>query len=159
MRKRPSFWLKCSCLLIVLVTLPAYAAELSGMVMHVADGDTITVRLDNGIDETVRLIGLDCPEMKSRGKGKAAAWAARDFLVDNYQGKKVILKTDPAGAKNGHRGSFKRLLAYAYLADDDKSLQERLLAAGHCKVLAKYPYDGKMREKLKAAWKNGRSDK
>jgi len=76
-----------------------------------------------------------------------------------WEGKKVILKTDPAGAKTGHRGSFKRLLAYAYLAGDAVSLQERLLAAGHCKVLTKYPYDGKMRVKMKAAWKSSRGEK
>jgi micrococcal nuclease len=37
-------------------------SALHGRVVHVADGDTITVRLDGGRTERVRYIGIDTPE-------------------------------------------------------------------------------------------------
>lgn len=83
-------------------------------VAHVNDGDTIVVRIA-GKDETVRLIGIDTPEVKDPRKavqcfGKAAS-AKTHELVD---GKRVRLEADP---ESSDRDKYHRLLRYVYLPD------------------------------------------
>ncbi len=53
-----------------LLTSQALAADFTGRVVGVADGDTITV-LHNGKGERIRLHGVDCPE-KRQAFGKRA---------------------------------------------------------------------------------------
>ncbi|MEE8493475.1 MAG: hypothetical protein V3S25_05475, partial [Nitrospirales bacterium] len=59
--------------LCVLLILPsaALAADFTGRVVGVSDGDTITV-LHSGKGERIRLHGIDCPE-KPRAFGRAHA--------------------------------------------------------------------------------------
>lgn len=45
----------------LLVTSP-FSATLEGCVVRVADGDTVTVELDNGKRERIRFGGIDAPE-------------------------------------------------------------------------------------------------
>jgi endonuclease YncB( thermonuclease family) len=51
---------------------------LAGRVTDVTDGDTVTVRFENGAVETVRLWGIDAPE-KGQPYGTAATQAARQL--------------------------------------------------------------------------------
>jgi micrococcal nuclease len=81
-------------------------------VARVVDGDTIHV-LRDGRDVTVRLIGIDAPEVGWYG-GRAECFGARAgrFLIDLLDGERVRLEddldpVDPHG----------RTLAYAYLGD------------------------------------------
>ncbi len=53
-----------------LLTSQTLAADFSGRVVGVSDGDTITV-LHNGKGERIRLHGIDCPE-KRQAFGKRA---------------------------------------------------------------------------------------
>ncbi len=48
---------------LALLTSQTLAADFTGKVVGVADGDTITV-LHNGIGERIRLHGIDCPEKR-----------------------------------------------------------------------------------------------
>lgn len=58
-------------------------------VLDVYDGDTVTVELDLGLDvhvvKTVRLFGIDTPEVRPL-KSRAAGYAARDWLRNRLDG-------------------------------------------------------------------------
>jgi len=64
------------------------AEEITGLVVHVADGDTITV-LDAGkVQHKVRLAGIDAPE-----KAKPFGQRSRESLEDLVAGRTVIVET------------------------------------------------------------------
>ncbi len=70
-----------SLVIVILVTflvLPSYAAEFTGQVIGIVDGDTIDV-LHNGKAERIRLYGIDCPE-KKQPYGKKAKWFTSDLV-------------------------------------------------------------------------------
>ncbi len=76
------------------------------------DGDTITVDM-NGIEEKVRLIGVDTPETHDPRKsvqcyGQAASAFTKNFIGAN----RVRLAADP---ENINRDKYGRLLRYVYL--------------------------------------------
>lgn len=78
------------------------------------DGDTISVNM-NGVEEKVRMIGVDTPETKDPRKevqcyGKAASAFTKTIIGDN----KVRLEADPT---NTNRDRYNRLLRYVYLPD------------------------------------------
>jgi endonuclease YncB( thermonuclease family) len=115
-----------------------YNAEIIGFV----DGDTQHIQLDRGQDEygtqTVRLYGIDCPEMSTR-EGKAAAEFARRWLFDHGW---VTTHTDLWGAPykklyirvmtiKDKREKYGRYLARLYNLDGTACLNDDLLAAGH----------------------------
>jgi micrococcal nuclease len=83
-------------------------------VYKVIDGDTITVTID-GINSTIRLIGIDTPEVTSgvttaECYGLDASAAAKTKLT----GTKVRLESDAA---SGDKDKYGRLLRYMYMAD------------------------------------------
>ena len=81
------------------------AMLLSGDVLAVHDGNTITVKLQDHTD-TVRLIGIDAPELGQAPWGEQA----RDALKSLVESKPVTLETDATV-----RDETGRLLAYVYL--------------------------------------------
>jgi len=83
-------------------------------VVQVSDGDTIVVDM-NGVEERVRLIGIDTPEKDHPKKpvqcfALAASAFAKDLIADNP----VRLEADPT---NDNRDRYDRLLRYVYLPD------------------------------------------
>ena len=80
---------------------------LTGQVISVHDGDTLTVLID-GRKEKVWLIGIDAPELDQAPWG---VWA-RDALRRLVDRKTVRLETDITA-----RDQYKRLLAYVYVGD------------------------------------------
>lgn len=83
-------------------------------VLEVVDGDTFKVSI-NGVEETVRMIGMDTPETVDPRKpvqcfGVESSNEAKALLT----GKKVRLEDDPT---QGERDKYGRLLRYAYLPD------------------------------------------
>lgn len=83
-------------------------------VTRVIDGDTIEVQID-GKKETVRLIGIDTPEVVDPRSpiecfGKQASEKAKSLLV----GQGVILKADPT---QSDKDRYARLLRYVYHVD------------------------------------------
>jgi micrococcal nuclease len=74
---------------LIVVTLPSLlnAADFSGPVISILDGDTIEV-LHNNRAERIRLNGIDCPE-----KGQAYGQKAKEAVADLVFGKEVTLQT------------------------------------------------------------------
>ncbi len=83
-------------------------------VTQVYDGDTIAVRM-NGIEEKIRLIGVDTPEThKPNTPIQCFGPQASDFTTAALTGQSVRLEADPLG---DNRDRYDRLLRYVYLAD------------------------------------------
>jgi micrococcal nuclease len=104
------------------------ALRAGGDVTHVVDGDTIDVQLTTGVDERVRLIGIDTPERGVCGSARATAYA-RSLA----SGRHVTLVGDPTQAR---RDRYGRLLAYVWIDGHDLGFQQ--LARGLARV---YIYD------------------
>ena len=98
-------------------------------VLRVIDGDTVTLNVPDGDkpSTTVRLWGVDTPETKAPGRPVAYFGPeATDFTTDMVAGRLITLELEPENT----RGKFGRLLAFVY-TDDNKMLNEKLLATGH----------------------------
>ncbi len=99
-------------------------------VAEVIDGDTLTVRLADGTEETVRVVGIDTPETRDNvGAERRAEWEGIEDL--DYLGRwgdraSEFAKSELAGAEvelvrdegEPNRGSYGRLLRYVRYAPD-----------------------------------------
>lgn len=84
-------------------------------VTYVNDGDTITVRGTNNVEEKVRFIGLDTPEKDHPSRPvQCFAYAATEYLEELIGDNDVKLVADPT---NTNRDRYDRLLRYVYLPD------------------------------------------
>ena len=105
-------------------------------VIRVVDGDTIHARL-NGVDEKVRIIGLDSPETSKPGTpvecfAREATAAAKRLLKP---GDPILLQPDPT---QDTRDRYDRLLAHVFLADGTL-FAETMIRQGDA---IHYVYDG-----------------
>ncbi|QLH83441.1 lamin tail domain-containing protein [Halosimplex pelagicum] len=107
---------------------PDVANGTAATVVDVVDGDTIDVRYANGSTDTVRLLGVDTPEVYAdndpaefEGVPDTAAGAAclesagedaSAFAERWLAGERVTLVTDPAADR---RDRYDRLLAYVHV--------------------------------------------
>lgn len=74
---------------VTLLALHSQAELISGRVIHVADGDTVTV-LDAGkVQHKIRLAGIDAPE-----KSQAYGERSRESLAALVANRTVIVETD-----------------------------------------------------------------
>lgn len=99
-------------------------------VLRVIDGDTVRVRLSMGLDlykdETIRLAGINAPELI--GGDRAAALAAAEALESLVMGQTVYARTHKDGR------SFARYVGDLFVAGADGELVDvaaLLVAAGH----------------------------
>ena len=98
------------------------------VVVRVTDGDTLKVRLANGREKDVRILGIDTPEVYPRLEcGGQEATAAMAVLAP--VGSKVVLVSDPT---QGDRDRYGRLLRYVHRSGDDVGLAQ--LASGRAQV-------------------------
>lgn len=104
------------------------AADFTGTVIGVSDGDTITV-LYQGYPEKIRLQGIDCPE-----KAQAFGQRAKQFTSDLAFGRVVTVR----GLEK--RDRYGRILGEVILPDG-RSLNHQLLQAGFAWWYRKYSYD------------------
>jgi len=95
---------------------PADGSTFSGTVVSVADGDTVTVRV-NGHTEKVRLFGIDCPE-----RHQAFGTRARRTTSELTAGRQI--RVDVVG-----RDDYGRLLGKVILADG-RNLNQELVRRG-----------------------------
>ena len=79
--------------------------------IKVVDGDTIVVKIDDKT-ESVRLIGIDAPEMDENTKEKAIE--SKKYLENLLKNQKIYLEKDET--QDG-RDVYNRLLRYVYLRD------------------------------------------
>lgn len=130
-----------------------YQAE----VVDVVDGDTLDIEYENGTEDTVRLLGVDTPEIHvatspgewpgipdtTAGREWLAGWGdnASAFATASTGGKTVTLELDPQADR---RGGFGRLLAYVQVNESfelNRELVERGYARyyqGECQRCAQY---------------------
>ncbi|WP_415381661.1 lamin tail domain-containing protein [Halosimplex sp. TS25] len=140
---------------------PDVANGTTATVVEVVDGDTVDVRYRNGSTDTVRLLGVDTPEVHVdndpaeyegvpdtdagaaclEAAGENASAFAREWLA----GERVTLVVDPVADR---RDRYDRLLAYVHVgapageevpanetaADGGIDFNQRLVATGHARV-------------------------
>lgn len=110
------------------------------VVTYVIDGDTFDISYPDGEEDTVRLIGVDTPEVYSEvspsefGGANAACldnWADRatSFVERNVEGQNVRIEFDE---NEGRRGYYDRLLAYTYI--EEAHLNYQLVRQGYGRV-------------------------
>jgi micrococcal nuclease len=95
-------------------SLPPGGETSAGKIVHVADGDTILVALDNGRVVDVRLLAIDSPEKYATRFGspfECGSLAASEFM-QRFEGRRVLLVADASQAR---RDRYGRLLRYADL--------------------------------------------
>lgn len=104
-------------------------------VVRVIDGDTVVIDVD-GVHESVRLIGIDAPEMNwETNDPECYAWEARNRADVLLEGKEVSLERDPS---QDARDAYGRLLGYVLLPGDS-DFGETMLREGYVRELT---YDG-----------------
>jgi micrococcal nuclease len=109
----------------------AGALAANATVVYVTDGDTIGVEVD-GVDERVRLIGIDTPETKKPDTpvqcfGPEATAFTKSLLPE---GTALHLERDVEG-----RDVYGRLLAYVYRADDGLFVNMEIIGRGYARPL------------------------
>ncbi|MEY2665776.1 MAG: hypothetical protein RLZZ480_881 [Candidatus Parcubacteria bacterium] len=109
-------------------TIPLFA------VVRIIDGDTIVVD-KNGSEETVRLLGIDTPEVDpDRGGPECYGKEASEKTTNLLLGQSISLETDPT---QDERDRYNRMLAYVSLSDG--TLINKLLVEGG--FAKEYTYD------------------
>lgn len=142
--------------IFTLITISAIAQQQTELlkISKFVDGDTFWVINEDGINEKIRLIGIDTPEARRTGRteieyfGKEASAYVKTLLT----GKKVRLVYDV-----GRYDRYKRTLAYVYL-DDGRFLNALLLKDGYA-TAATFPPNVKYAEYFKKLEKKARSQK
>ncbi|WP_340101886.1 thermonuclease family protein [Salinibaculum salinum] len=145
------------------LTLPS-AERVSVEVTNVVDGDTIDVRLPDGSEDTVRLLGVDTPEVYADNSptefegvpdSEAGAECLRDagedstaYATEQLETGNITLVFDPNADR---RGGYGRLLAYVTV--DGRNLNYDLVATGHARV---YDTDFGFRDSFDAAEQHAR---
>ncbi|MDD1706583.1 MAG: lamin tail domain-containing protein [Methanoregulaceae archaeon] len=110
---------------------------------HVIDGDTLRIALLDGSQETVRILGIDTPELKpgendpDTFEGITDPWflsswgeVASSTLYREVEGREVVVTIDRAA---GERDQYGRLLAYLQTADGT-DIGELLISRGLARV-------------------------
>jgi len=103
-------------------------------VVRIIDGDTIVVK-QHGIEKTIRLIGVDTPELTQR---QYYAHEATMFMRNLLVGEKVYLKTD---LKTGLIDKYGRTLAYVYRMPDGLFVNAELVRQGYSPAYLKFPFE------------------
>ena len=97
------------------------------MVTRVVDGDTIVIDI-NGVQEKVRLIGINSPEsVDPRRNFECYGIEASKYMKSIANGQYVQLEYDSSQDK---RDKYDRLLAYLYL-QDGQMLNKKMIADGY----------------------------
>lgn len=102
-----------------------HAATFQAKVIHVADGDTITVLNDSNRQIKIRLNGIDCPE-----KAQAYGNQAKQFTKDLVHGELVTINTMD-------KDRYGRTIGEVFL-DDGRNLNQELVKAGYAWWYRKY---------------------
>ena len=131
------------------------AEKKTYLVTRVVDGDTFKVDI-NGISETVRMIGVDTPEVVDPRKpvqcfGKEASNKAKEILAD----KRVNLESDQS---QSDRDKYKRLLRYAFL-EDGMFVNKVLISEGYAHEYTYQSNPYKYQLEFKQAEKQARDEK
>jgi micrococcal nuclease len=117
-------------------------------VTEVIDGDTMEIEMPDGSTDTIRLLGVDTPETYTSvspnewpgipdtvdGRDWLANWGenATAYAQEQLAGKEIYIEVD---SEADRRGSFNRLLVYAYQSESaSKSFNLRLIENGYARM-------------------------
>lgn len=122
---------------------PVVAEKHTLEILNCHDGDTCKAKNEEGLQLTLRLLGVDAPEVgsfsKKGKKGQAFGAESRDYLRTQVVGKKIRVDL------YGH-DVYRRYLALLYAAPTDaKSVNEKLVEEGYA-----FAYSGKSAADIKA---------
>lgn len=110
-------------------------------VTSVTDGDTIDIKFSNNKEDTIRLLGVDTPELYSEvspsefdGTSKKCLdyWAdkSKDFVEKKTNHNSISIKFD---RNENRRGFYDRLLAYVYI-NNSTNINYQLVKHGYGRV-------------------------
>jgi micrococcal nuclease len=126
----------------LVLTIPAPGARAgdgpTALVASVVDGDTIRVDFGDGV-RTVRLIGVDTPELGDRDDPSVPpqpfAREATDFTRRTLRGKRIRLEYEPAERLD----RYGRTLAYVFL-EDGTFFNRELVRSGYARAYTRFPF-------------------
>ncbi len=119
-------------------------APIPATVAHVVDGDTVIARFVNGREETVRLLGVDTPEVVDPRKPvQCFGPEASAFTKSELGGRRVMLELDTEA-----RDKYGRLLAYVIV--NGRRFSDELLRRGYARFLVIPPNGSHARAMLLA---------
>jgi endonuclease YncB( thermonuclease family) len=113
-------------ILCIFLTQNGFAEDLTGKVVSIADGDTVTI-LDNNQQTKIRLAEIDTPE-KNQPYGQKAKKALSDFIF----GKTVRIEVDTIDR-------YGRTIGTIFL--NDLNINKEMVKAGHAWVYVRYAKD------------------
>lgn len=127
--------------------------EANAVVQRVVDGDTLVIKT-GGVEERVRLIGIDTPESVKPGTevecyGKEASANTEELLPE---GTPVVLERDVEV-----RDRYERLLAYVYRASDGMFVNLEMVDQGYAQP-ATYPPNVAHTDEFIAAGRDAREN-
>ena len=129
----------------VSMALPAMASDsFVGEVVGVADGDTVTVLMDNKIQHKIRLAEIDTPE-KAQPYGQTAKQALSEYVY-RQRVKVEVETTDRYG----------RIVGWLIRLKDNLNVNQQMVRDGHAWVYTKYSRSRVLRAYEKDAEKNQR---
>ena len=144
-----------------------YVDRLPAKVVKIVDGDTIKIEY-TGLEENVRLIGIDTPESSKNSKAKKdAARSGQDIetivamgkAATNYVKSIVKLGTDiEIEFDVQSRDNYGRLLGYVYLQNGEM-VNEKIVQAGYANIMTVPPnvkYQDRFLEVHREARENNR---
>ncbi len=127
----------------IVLLLQGSAQTDIGTVTVVYDGDTIKVRLANGEEEKIRLIGIDAPETNSEDKKiRLNAFYSKRFVFRSLYKKPVRIEYDWE-----KRDKYGRLLAYIW-TEDGTLFNEYVIQRGFAAAYTRFKYRPEYRERF-----------
>ena len=98
-------------------------------IAHVSDADTVVVRVPGRKPVTVRLIGVDAPEIDGPyRRAEPHGVASREFARSLLEDESVFLESDPSQAEVDRYG---RRLAYVHRSRDCLMINGEIIRQGH----------------------------
>jgi micrococcal nuclease len=136
------------------VLSPLVEPSDSGLVVAVYDGDSLKVRLADGSEQRVRLIGVDTPELTD-SREEVALWAhlARRFSFYYLYGKKVRLGYDQT-----RLDKYGRTLAYVW-TEAEKLYNEFIIRRGFGYAYFAFPFRSDYQKLFREAQLEARREK
>jgi endonuclease YncB( thermonuclease family) len=97
---------------LFLFSITAHADQIQGVVVGVADGDSITVLDNQNLEHKIRMMGIDAPE-----KGQPFADASKKSLSDLVYGKPVVVDFNK-------RDRYRRVIGKVTQNGEDVNLEQ-----------------------------------
>ncbi len=154
---------------------PPQGVPTQAVITQVVDGDTLHIEA-GGVKHTLRLIGVDTPELHESDKLErdaertkrdkrtiqALGKRAKEFTRRLCDGKPCRLEYDPANTSGGHRDRYDRLLVYVFVAGDgglDVMVNAEIIRCGYGAAMTGYPFDAARKEEFLALQREASSAK